>query len=71
MDTLVAKYSGSAYRDELYSEEQQRDLTECLPPISLKFDLPPVAKVSGDTDRLEMAHHHHPSIVPVHELADC
>jgi hypothetical protein len=48
MDTLVAKYSGSAYQDELYSEEQQRNLTECLPPISLKFDLPPVAKVSCD-----------------------
>ncbi|CRG90733.1 20S proteasome subunit beta 5 [Talaromyces islandicus] len=47
MDTLVAKYSGSAFRDELYSEEQQRDLTECLPPISLKFDLPPVAKPSS------------------------
>ena len=46
MDTLVARYSGSAFRDDLYSEEQQRDLTECLPPLSLKFELPPVAKVS-------------------------
>lgn len=59
MDTLVAKYSGSAFRDDLYSEEQQRDLTECLPPLSLKFDLPPVVKVSlvmhaaGGAGRLE------------------
>lgn len=47
MDTLVAKYSSSPYQDEMYSEEQQREYTACLPPLSLKFDLPPIAKPSS------------------------
>lgn len=46
MDTLVAKYSRSPYEDEFYSEQQQREMTECLPPLSLKFDLPPIENVS-------------------------
>lgn len=45
MDTLVAKYSSSPFQDAMYSEEEQRDLTKVLPPLSLKFDLPPIAKV--------------------------
>ncbi|KAF5007353.1 hypothetical protein F66182_15744, partial [Fusarium sp. NRRL 66182] len=43
MDTLVAKYSSSPFQDAMYSEEEQRDLT-CTPSLSLKFDLPPIAK---------------------------
>jgi 20S proteasome subunit beta 5 len=48
MDTLVAKYSGSPYQDDMYSEEQQRELTQCLPPLSLKFELPAIEKVGSD-----------------------
>uniref|UniRef100_A0A093V3A6 proteasome endopeptidase complex n=1 Tax=Talaromyces marneffei PM1 TaxID=1077442 RepID=A0A093V3A6_TALMA len=47
MDTLVAKYSSSPFQDAMYSEEEQRDLTQCLPPLSLKFDLPPISKPSS------------------------
>ncbi|KAL1984240.1 hypothetical protein VTN96DRAFT_9374 [Rasamsonia emersonii] len=47
MDTLVAKYSRSPYEDEFYSEQQQREMTECLPPLSLKFDLPPIENPSA------------------------
>lgn len=46
MDTIVAQYTRSPYEDEFYSEEEQRSLTESIPPLSLKFDLPPVANVS-------------------------
>ncbi|RJE17660.1 hypothetical protein PHISCL_10005, partial [Aspergillus sclerotialis] len=42
MDKLVAQYTRRPHQDEFYSEQEQRDLTETLPPISLKFDLPPV-----------------------------
>lgn len=46
MDKLVAQYSRPAHQNELYSEQQQHDLTESLPPLSLKFNLPPVDNVS-------------------------
>jgi 20S proteasome subunit beta 5 len=47
MDTLVAQYSRSPFQDEMYSEQHQRELTQTLPPLSLKFDLPPIANVSS------------------------
>jgi hypothetical protein len=47
MDTLVARYSRSSFQDEMYSEQQQRELSQCLPPLSLKFDLPPLSNVSS------------------------
>lgn len=46
MDKLVAQYTRRPHQDEFYSEQEQRALTETLPPISLKFDLPPVDNVS-------------------------
>lgn len=45
MDKLVAQYTQSPHQNEFYSEQEQHDLTESLPPISLKFDLPPVDNV--------------------------
>lgn len=46
MDKLVSLYSRPPHKDEFYSEQEQRDLTENLPPLSLKFDLPPIDDVS-------------------------
>lgn len=46
MDKLVSVYSRPPHKDDFYSEQEQRDLTENLPPLSLKFDLPPIDDVS-------------------------
>lgn len=46
MDKLVAQYSRQPDQNEFYSEQEQQDLTESLPPLSLKFSLPPVDNVS-------------------------
>lgn len=49
MDTLVAQYSQPKFQHEGYSHDEEQELTETLPPLSLKFALPPVDKVSlGD-----------------------
>lgn len=45
MDSLVAQYSRPAHQQAFYSDQEQHDLTETAPPISLKFDLPPVDNV--------------------------
>lgn len=45
MDKLVAQYTRSPHQNEFYSEQEQRDLTESLPPLSLKFNLPPIDNV--------------------------
>jgi len=47
MDTLVAQYSRSSFQDDFYSERDQRELSQCLPPLSLKFDLPPISRPSA------------------------
>ncbi|KAM0116614.1 Proteasome subunit beta type-5 [Aspergillus fumigatus] len=47
MDKLVAQYSRPPHQNEFYSEQEQQDLTESLPPLSLKFALPPVANSSA------------------------
>lgn len=45
MDKLVAQYSGSSHQNEMYSEQEQQDITASVPPLSLKFSLPPVDNV--------------------------
>jgi hypothetical protein len=46
MDTLVARYSRSPFENEGSSSDDQHDYTDTLPPLSLRFALPPVARVS-------------------------
>ncbi len=46
MDTLVARYTRSPFESEGFSSDEQQDSTDSLPPLSLKFALPPVARVS-------------------------
>lgn len=46
MDTLVAQYSRPMFQNEGYSHNEEQELAETLPPLSLKFALPPVDKVS-------------------------
>lgn len=42
----MAHYSRPPHQNDFYSEQEQQDLTETLPPLSLKFSLPPVDNVS-------------------------
>ncbi|KAK2806754.1 Proteasome subunit beta type-5 [Emmonsiellopsis sp. PD_5] len=42
MDTLVAQYSRPLFQNEGYSQSEDQELTESLPPLSLRFALPPV-----------------------------
>ncbi|GAT22143.1 proteasome component PRE2 precursor [Aspergillus luchuensis] len=51
MDKLVAQYSRPPHQNEFYSEQEQRDLTESLPPLSLKFNLPPVDNIVATDSR--------------------
>ena len=46
MDTLVARYSQPSIGYGGYSQQEQDELTETTPPLSLKFALPPIANVS-------------------------
>ncbi len=46
MDLLVAQYSRPAFQDEGYSSQEQQELSETAPPLSLRFAMPPVAKVN-------------------------
>lgn len=45
MDTLVAHYSRPAYHQEGYSWEEQQELSEATPPLSLRFALPSMPDV--------------------------
>lgn len=45
MDKIVSQYTRSP-QNEFYSEQEQQELTETLPPISLNFKLPPLDNVS-------------------------
>lgn len=45
MDKLVAQYTRSPHQDEFFSEAEQQELSETTPPISLKFNLPPLDNV--------------------------
>jgi len=46
MDALVSQYSRPSYKEEGYAEQEQLELVDTLPPLSLKFALPPVPQVS-------------------------
>lgn len=46
MDLLVAQYGRPAFQEEGYSSQEQQELSETMPPLSLRFAMPPVAKVS-------------------------
>ena len=47
MDSLVSTYSRSAFEDEGYSPDEQQELVQATPPLSLKFAMPPMANVSS------------------------
>ena len=47
MDSLVAQYSQPAYSEEGQSQEEQLELYQATPELSLKFALPPVAQSSS------------------------
>ena len=47
MDTLVAQYTKPPFENEGFSPEEQQDYAESVPPLSLKFVLPPVARVGN------------------------
>ncbi|KAL9113602.1 MAG: hypothetical protein Q9227_002340 [Pyrenula ochraceoflavens] len=47
MDTLVAQYSRPPFEYDGYPSEEQQELTESLPSLSLKFALPPIAQPSS------------------------
>lgn len=46
MDTLVAQYSRPQHDYADYSNQEQQELTQSLPPLSLNFSLPPIDQVS-------------------------
>ena len=45
MDTLVAQYSKPMFEKENYSQDDQMELYQQAPSLSLKFAMPPVAQV--------------------------
>lgn len=47
MDTLVARYTQSPFANEGFASEEQNDYYDTLPPLSLKFALPPVPRPSA------------------------
>lgn len=42
----MAQYSRPAFQEEGYSSREQQELSETMPPLSLRFAMPPVAKVN-------------------------
>ena len=48
MDTLVARYSAPPSLDQPLDQDEQQELMQTAPPLSLKFALPPIAQVSLD-----------------------
>jgi 20S proteasome subunit beta 5 len=45
MDTLVAQYSTPMFEKENYNQDEQMELYQPAPSLSLKFAMPPVAQV--------------------------
>ena len=45
MDSLVAAYSRPAFEDEGYSSDDQQELVQAKPSLSLNFALPPLPNV--------------------------
>lgn len=41
----MAQYSQPAHQNDGYSHDEQQELMEVTPPLSLKFALPPIAAV--------------------------
>lgn len=54
MDSLVARYSRPMFENEGYSEEDQQELSEPVPSLSLKFAMPPVAQVCTQSSPAEV-----------------
>ena len=52
MDALVAQHARPAFENEGYSYEDQQELSQTVPPLSLKFALPPLENVSESTTHL-------------------
>lgn len=46
MDSLVAQYSRPSFQDEGYDADEQYEVSQSVPPLSLKFALPPIPNVS-------------------------
>jgi hypothetical protein len=46
MDTLVAQYSKPMFEKENYNQDDQVDLYNPSPSLSLRFAMPPIAQVS-------------------------
>ncbi|KAI1933729.1 Proteasome subunit beta type-5 [Ophidiomyces ophidiicola] len=44
MDALVAQYSRPRCQELAYSEQDEQQITTILPPLSLRFDLPPISQ---------------------------
>lgn len=66
MDSLVAQYSQAPHQNEGYGHEEQQELMEVTPPLSLKFALPPVAAVCSHPLPLSAAHRHTDCVVSLH-----
>ncbi len=48
MDALVAKYSRPAFQqNESFAEQDEQDVCDSVPSLSLRFAMPPVAHVGG------------------------
>lgn len=46
MDALVSQYARPAYQDEGFNtEDEETQLVNSLPPLGLKFALPPIPQV--------------------------
>jgi hypothetical protein len=54
MDTLVARYSQPLFEQE-YSQDDQMELYQPTPSLSLKFAMPPVAQVSCFYSTLDLS----------------
>lgn len=55
MDTLVAQYSKPMFEKENYNEEDQMELYQGAPSLSLRFAMPPVAQVSFKNSSLSIS----------------
>ena len=47
MDSLVATFSRPAFEDEGYASDEQQELVQAKPSLSLNFALPPMPNVSS------------------------
>ncbi|MAD86360.1 MAG: hypothetical protein CL912_25665 [Deltaproteobacteria bacterium] len=55
MDTLVAQYSRPMFEKENYAEEDQMELYQPTPSLSLKFAMPPIAQVGLPSSFLDLS----------------